>query len=209
MYIRRTHTHNSATGERYYTHRLVANQRIGGKLRQTTLLNLGRHFTVDQDHWPALCARLEEIVSHQTALLPMDYPRFVEQEAERIAAQRVVRRAETRPEPAMAGEEVAAAPADIQRVDVDSLALTRPHSVGVEQIGLWAMQQLGFIDLLTSLGVNGTQRAAFDHCPHGGAGFGVGGAPLAGQAERPGRTRGRGLRGDAADGAVPRVRCIV
>jgi len=38
----------------------------------------------------------------------------------------------------------AAPVADIQSVDIASLELHRPRSVGVEQLGLWAMQQLGF-----------------------------------------------------------------
>jgi len=46
---------------------------------------------------------------------------------------------------------------DIQSVDVASLELHRPRSVGVEQLGLWAMQQLGFLELLTGLGINGAQ----------------------------------------------------
>ncbi|MFB1490167.1 MULTISPECIES: hypothetical protein [unclassified Thiocapsa] len=46
MYIRRTHTRNSATGERYHTHRLVRSTRVGSKVRKITLLNLGRHFAV-------------------------------------------------------------------------------------------------------------------------------------------------------------------
>jgi hypothetical protein len=41
MYIRRTHTRNTATGERYYTYRLVRSQRVAGKVRQVSLLNLG------------------------------------------------------------------------------------------------------------------------------------------------------------------------
>ena len=61
MYIRRTHTNNSSTGERYYTHRLMANQRVDGKPRQLTLLNLGRHFAVDQDWWASLCVRIEQL----------------------------------------------------------------------------------------------------------------------------------------------------
>jgi len=63
MYIRRTHTTNSATGERYTTHRLVQSERVGGRVRQVTLLNLGRQFTLPQEEWPALCARLEELLS--------------------------------------------------------------------------------------------------------------------------------------------------
>ena len=46
---------------------------------------------------------------------------------------------------------------DIQSVDVASLELHLPRSVGVEQLGLWAMQQLGFIELLISQGINGAQ----------------------------------------------------
>jgi hypothetical protein len=69
MYIRRTHTSNSATGERYTTHRLVQSERVGGRVRQVTLLNLGRQFTLPQEEWPALCARLEELRSGQGALL--------------------------------------------------------------------------------------------------------------------------------------------
>jgi len=63
MYIRRTHTTNSATGERYTTHR------VGGRVRQVTLLNLGRRFTLPEEEWPALCARLDELRSGQGALL--------------------------------------------------------------------------------------------------------------------------------------------
>ena len=49
MYIRRTHSNNSSTGERYSIYRLVASQRVEGKPRQMTLLNLDMHFAVDQD----------------------------------------------------------------------------------------------------------------------------------------------------------------
>ena len=69
MYIRRTQTRNTTTGERYFTHRLVCSRRVGDKVRQVTLLNLGRHFALAQEDWPTLCARLEEILSGQGALL--------------------------------------------------------------------------------------------------------------------------------------------
>ena len=78
MYIRRTHTNNSSTGERYYTYRLVASQRVDGKPRQMTLLNLGRHFAVDQDFWTSLCVRIEQLLSHQAELLPIELPTTVE-----------------------------------------------------------------------------------------------------------------------------------
>ena len=58
MYIRRTHTSNSATGERYTTHRLVQSERRGGRVRQVTLLNLGRHFALPPEAWPP-CVRID------------------------------------------------------------------------------------------------------------------------------------------------------
>ena len=41
MFIRQTRTNNKVTGEGYYTHRLVRGERIAGKVRQITILNLG------------------------------------------------------------------------------------------------------------------------------------------------------------------------
>jgi len=173
MYIRRTHTNNSSTGERYYTYRLVASQRVDGKPRQMTLLNLGRHFAVDQDLWASLCVRIEQLLSHQAELLPIELPAAVEKAAQRIAAQLIEQRGvvvktpiadEGHSSPAESsvapGESVQAAPADLQAVDVDSLELSRPRTVGVEQLGLWAMQQLNFLDLLAHLGINGAHIAA-------------------------------------------------
>jgi len=93
MYIRRTHTNNSSTGERYYTYRLVANQRVDGKPRQLTLLNLGRYFAVDQDLWASLCVRIAQLLSHQVELLPIELPVAVDKAAQRIAAQLIAQRA--------------------------------------------------------------------------------------------------------------------
>ena len=48
---------------------------------------------------------------------------------------------------------------DLQTVDVESLELERPRTVGVEHVGLWAMERLGLGRLLEGLGFNGRQRA--------------------------------------------------
>jgi transposase len=156
MYIRRTHTRNTATGERYYTHRLVHSQRVGGKVRQVTLLNLGRHFAVAQADWPGLCARLEEILSGQWVLLGGCGSLAIEREAQRMAAQ-LLARADA---PASASAPGAQASAEVHSVELDSLTLVRPRSVGVEALGLWAMAQVEFIALLERLGLSGPQRAA-------------------------------------------------
>jgi hypothetical protein len=113
-------------------------------------------------------------MSCQLALLPVECPLAVEREAQRIAAQLLARQsvALASPEPvsettspaadaqrATTAPSAPAAPvSDIHSIDVASLELHRPRSVGVEQLGLWAMQQLGFIELLAGLGINGAQR---------------------------------------------------
>ena len=143
MFIRRTQTRSARSGEVYFTFRLVRSERIGSKVRQRTLLNLGRHFEVAQSAWPVLCRRIDEVLNGQLPLNP-DCPPALEAHAQRIAAQLLARE--------RTGTPVAAHRPDIQRVDVDSLELIRPRSVGVEHVGLWAMDQLGLRPLLEEPG---------------------------------------------------------
>ena len=152
MYIRRTHTSNSATGERYTTHRLVQSERAGGRVRQVTLLNLGRHFALPAEEWPALCARLADLRSGQGALLG-GANAVVEREAQRLFAQLLARQGVA---PAPSGRSDVG---EVAAVDIDSLELSRPRSVGVEAAALWAMAQVQFLPLLEDLGLSGPQRA--------------------------------------------------
>ena len=146
MFIRRTRTRRTQTGQDYFTCRLVRAERVGEKVRQRTLLNLGSHYAIERTQWPTLCARIEHLLSGQTELLDPDCPAALETEAQRIAAQLLAR---------------APAPAeDVHSVVAASLALLRPRAVGVEAVGLWALQQLGVPVLLARLGLTGPQRAA-------------------------------------------------
>ena len=151
VFIRRTQTRRTQDGKPYFSHRLVHSERVGNAVRQRTLLNLGRHFDIPHAQWPQLCARIDDILTGQTPLVA-DCPHAVEHEAQRIAGQLVVRSAQA--------SGAAAGPTDVQLLDVDSLRLLRPRSVGVEQLGLWALEQLGLPALLADLGVNGALRAA-------------------------------------------------
>lgn len=153
MFIRRTATGYGPDGERYYTYRLVQSQRIDGKVRQRTLLNLGAHFAIDKAHWGVLCQYVDDRLDGQSGLDLEAVPAAVEAEAEHIAAQRLSRQQPTAPEARSADEA-------LQAVDVDSMTLVRPRSVAVEQLGLWAMGQVDFTGLLGDCGFNGPQRAA-------------------------------------------------
>ena len=157
MFVRRTQTRSTANGEPYFTHRLVCSERIGSRVRQRTLLNLGRHFSLPQSAWPLLCSCLDQILNSQQPLPLADDSQEIEQEAHRIAAQLLTRQVAL---PGISVPQDHAADSDFHCLDVDSLQLLRPRSVGVEQVALWAMQQVQLIPLLKRLGFNGSQRAA-------------------------------------------------
>lgn len=139
MYIRRVRTHNKSTGESYVTHRLVRTERIGHRVRQVTLLNLGRHFSVVPKHWPLLCPRIEEILTGQSGLLLL-------RQGQSVKARRS--------QPSVNAER------SFIEVDADSLEVLEPRSVGVEHAGLSVMRELGFSEELQALGFNRAQCAA-------------------------------------------------
>ena len=179
MFIRRTQTRNRVSGEPYVTYRLVHSARVGGAIKQTTLLNLGSHFDLPQAHWPALAQRIDELVHGQRSMLEASLPEEVQAFAQRFAAQIIARRpavpsmgaavgdggVEPAPGSGVAG--LPAKPADqaveldrYQEVDLDSLELVDPRSVGVEHAALSAMRQCGLEDKLSELGLNRAQIAA-------------------------------------------------
>ena len=153
MFIRRTQTRSSSSGQTYFTHRLVRTHRVSGKVRQQTLLNLGRHFPIPREDWPLLCRRLDQILSGQLPLLA-EVSTQLEEEAQRMAERLLEGEAD------VTGAGGEAPSEDLQTVEVDSVELMRPRSVGVEQVGCWALEQLGVGDLLEALGLNGPMRAA-------------------------------------------------
>jgi transposase len=103
-----------------------------------------------KDEWPLLCSRIEQVLSGQGSLLPESAA--IEALAQRYAARLVVGRH------AVAPESENSAP-EYQEVDVNSLELVRPRSVGVEHAGLAALSWLGLADILEAVGMSAGQRA--------------------------------------------------
>lgn len=153
MYIRRTTIKSRQTGEPYYTYRLVESIREGGRVRQRTLLNLGRHFEVPREQWGALVQRIEHLVGGQQDLMPAYLDARWEEAAQRYAAQLIRTRASV-------DESGVGGGADYHRVDVESLELLRPRSVAIEHVALATLRQVGLDRQLEVLGLNGPQRAA-------------------------------------------------
>ena len=180
MFIRRTQTRSRISGEPYVTHRLVHSERVGHSIKQTTVLNLGSHFDLPQAQWPALAQRIDELVRGQHSMLDTTLPEEAQAFAQRFAAQIIARKPAV---PSLgAAPKVLAAPAAsppnspadspaspsrnagevsrFQEVDLDSLELVDPRSVGVEHAALTAMRQCGLEDKLRELGMNRPQIAA-------------------------------------------------
>ena len=151
MYIRQTKTRSAKSGEDYFTFRLVASQRVGTKVRQRTLLNLGTNFPLPKNQWPRLCSRIDQLLTGQGHLLPEVIA--IEECAQKYAASLLAHAS-----PASSTHECL--DADYQEVDVTSLELVRPRTVGVEHVGVAALTELGLPQILESAGLNGVQRAA-------------------------------------------------
>ena len=125
--------------------------RIGNKVSQKTLLNLGRHFDIEREAWPELCVRIEQILAGERALFEL--PSELEQEAQSICAKIIALRGDCLG--GEAGEET-----DFREVDVNSAELIRPRSVGTEHASLHALEALELPKILEKVGFNGPQKAA-------------------------------------------------
>jgi len=156
VFIRRTITNSKKTEQVYYTYRLVEGVRIGSVVKQVTLLNLGSHFDIAQSDWALLASRIDALLRGQAALQLQSVSEAAEAMAQRCGAQLIARSATSD-----AALSKASGKADrFQEVDVDSIEMVRPRSVGVEHAGLSAIQASGLQDKLTELGLNRPQIAA-------------------------------------------------
>ena len=147
MYIRRTSIKSRKDGSHYYSYRLVESKRTEQGVRQHTLLNLGADFALSRDLWPELTKRIEGILSGQQSLLDIDGD--IEQLAQSYASRIIVSYQEVEhPDDG-----------DYREVDLDSLEMSRPRSVGAEHITLEALRLLGLDAKFKELGFNGPQTA--------------------------------------------------
>ena len=170
MFIRRTKTRTTDSGEQYYSHRLVDTYRVGDHVHQRTLLNLGSHFSVAPDQWKPLAQRIEQIVVGQLEVLLPVAPE-IEREAQAIAALLLHKHAGSdlilRPQKASAGAAQptpvardAADGRDLRGVDLASLEVMNSRSVGAEAVALSALLNVGLDDELQALGFNPRQISA-------------------------------------------------
>lgn len=153
MYIRRTTIKSRKSGEPYFTYRLVESVRTEKGVRQRTVLNLGRYFSLDRESWPDLVKRIEAILSGQANLFQL--PKDIETAAQRYAASIIQSRDEAYESRSSKRDRP-----DYHCVDVNSLEMMRPRSVGIEHVSLEILKQLKLDDKLKELGFNKHQLNA-------------------------------------------------
>ncbi len=150
MFIRQTQTRSNNTGGSYFTYRLVESRRVGRKVGQHTLLNLGTNFDLPREVWPELCTRIEQILKSEQPLFAVDAA--IEKSAQHLYSQILARRGE------LQASENAEAQC-FEEVDVNSLQQINPRSVGAEHVSLEALKELQLPQILEESGFNGRQRA--------------------------------------------------
>jgi hypothetical protein len=131
MYIRRTQNQKKKAGGYYYTYRLVESQRTGKKVHQRTLLNLGTDFSLEKEQWAILTKRITEILSGQQPMFKIDCK--IGKLAHNYAARILERQQDEREGNSR----------DYREVDIDSLEMSRPRSIGCEHVTLEALRLLG------------------------------------------------------------------
>jgi len=131
MFIRQTKTRSTSDRKSYFTHRLVESKRVGTKVRQRTLPNLGTNFDLPRDLWPELCIRIEQILNCEQPLF-ISSP-AIEKSAQHLYPQIIARRGEIQKRNDENGTDD---PRNFEEVDVDSLQQIKPRSVGAEHVFL-------------------------------------------------------------------------
>jgi transposase len=157
MYIRRTKTKSIEGGDAYFTYRIVESVRLGKQVKQRTLLNIGKNFAIEQEYWPLLTARIEQLQQgsepHQQELFDLadDLNQLLEATAQRYSSLITAKFSQA--------VESTSSP-DYHNVDINHVEALQSRSIGVETLALHAAQQLQLDQKLTALGFNKVDSVA-------------------------------------------------
>jgi len=165
MYIRKTKIKNSKQGEAYYTYRIVESIREGKKVKQKTLLNLGKHFDIEACHWSALSSRIEQLlqteINGQADLfdLQLELDEALEKAAQRYCTL-IIQKQSQPVNSSKNSQKLKKISPHYESIDINEIKALTPRSIGVESIAFHAMKQLKLDKKLTELGFNGQDKAA-------------------------------------------------
>jgi hypothetical protein len=148
MYIRCTTIKTRKTGEPYKSFRLVESERVNGKVKQRTLINLGRFFDVPHAQWQSLSTRIDQLLTGQSSFMDIELDDDLEKMAQRYTAQIIASQCTDHDD------------AQFEAVDISNAEFVRPRRIGIEHLAMHAVKQLTLDDKLKDLGFNKRQVAA-------------------------------------------------
>ena len=143
MYIRETLTRRIAN-KTYRSVRLVESRRVGSKVQQETLLNLGASFPIPKLQW----AELVEIIEAKLAgneFLFEPAPELV------ATAESIVQRLRSRELEKPTDESL---DGDTAHIKLDSVEMDNARSVGFERLALASLEALGLPGVLKDVGLS-------------------------------------------------------
>ena len=140
MYIRRR-IHKRKNGEVRIGYGLLECRRVHGQPKQKTILNLGHNFDIEEADWNVLTDRVRALLRGQPPL-PVDSIHIQK------AAEDIARRLQA------SGYDPNVQLDDRDAVIIDDVHHEDVRTVGGERVGLKALEQLGFMDLLRQLGLS-------------------------------------------------------
>ena len=143
MFISQTTTRRTAN-KTYRSVRLVESRRVGRKVQQKTLLNLGAHFAIPKAQWAELVKIIEARLAGNEFLFE-PAPELT------ATAEAIVQKLRSR-EMVQAADE--ALMGDTANVQLDSLEMDNGHSVGCERLALEALESLRFSEALKDIGMS-------------------------------------------------------
>ena len=151
MYIRESKTKNKKTGKVYVKHSLVESVWTEKGPRQRLVLTLGK-LTLDRSLWKELALALEAYLNGDKELEYLSFYELPQELLEEITRQRAVITHHQKRKIDHKGSENTVEGADIQEVDINSIAVTESRSLGAELVANDTWQQLGFSEILTDCG---------------------------------------------------------
>lgn len=133
MYLQKVYslsTKKDLKNQKTYTYyRLTSSHRIGNKVRQTVILNLGKLETISKSEYKALANRIEEIISGvENSLFPVD-----SQEIENLAQSFAKKIVKDKIFPSKKGKSISKEiENNYQNIDIDTLEQLESKEIGGE-----------------------------------------------------------------------------
>lgn len=154
MYIRKVNKKNKNSEKSYNYYRLVHGYKVGNKVRQQTLLNLGKLEEIPVKKHKALADRIEELLTGVNSLFQMP-----DEEIEAVAQKftNIINKNEiftTKQKEIPLAKELEE---NYQEVDIDSIEEEESREIGGEWLCKQVFDRLGINTLFESIGMNTEQ----------------------------------------------------